>query len=175
MRSLAALGLTSLLAGCSAGTSRPILLSDEDRRPAQASAAEEERLARDTLADIEKRIARGDLPKIQFEFDKDEITPESYPTLELIVSVLEQSQRLKLFILAHTDSVGEEDYNLDLSERRAKSVKSFLVKRGLPPPGIRYRGYGFSRPLADNSTEEGRAMNRRVEFRVTTRDWNSVY
>ena len=146
----------------------------EDDRPAHGS-AEAERKARGALADIEKRIARGDLPKIQFDFDKADITPESFPTLNLINEVLSQSEHLKLLILAHTDSVGTEEYNLDLSERRAKAVKEFLVKKGLPPPTIRYRGYGFAKPLADNSTEDGRAKNRRVEFRVTTREWSSIY
>ena len=166
MRFLAILPLIAALAAC-AGSDRSVLF-DED-------AASAEQKAREALADIEKKIARGDLPKIQFDFDKAEITPESYPTLNLIVSVLSRSERLKLFVLAHTDSVGTEDYNLDLSERRARAVKEFLVKKGLPPPTIRYRGYGFAHPLADNSTEEGRAKNRRVEFRVTTRDWNTIY
>ncbi|OGR93285.1 MAG: hypothetical protein A2V88_16450 [Elusimicrobia bacterium RBG_16_66_12] len=164
MRLLACLPLLAALAACG-GRSGPLR---ED--PAAA-----ERKAREALEGIERKISRGDLPKIQFEFDEAEITPESRPTLDLIAEVLARSERLKLFILAHTDSVGGEDYNLDLSERRAKAVKEFLVKKGLPPPTVRYRGYGFARPLADNSSEEGRAKNRRVEFRVTTRDWDAIY
>lgn len=164
MRFLVFLPLLGLLAACSARSG-----------PVREDPAAAERKAREALEDIERKISRGDLPKIQFEFDKAEITPESYPTLDLIAEVLSRSERLKLFILAHTDSVGTEEYNLDLSERRAKAVKEFLVKKGLPPPTIRYRGYGFARPLADNSSEEGRAKNRRVEFRVTTRDWDSIY
>ncbi|MEK7383503.1 MAG: OmpA family protein [Elusimicrobiota bacterium] len=174
MRLLAILPLIGVLAACG-GRSRQTLFAEDDRRPADEDSAIEERKAREALADIEKKIARGDLPKIQFEFDKAEITPESFPTLNLIHEILSRSERLKLFVLAHTDSIGTQEYNLDLSERRAKAVKEFLVKKGLPPPTIRYRGYGFSKPRADNSTEEGRAKNRRVEFRVTTRDWNTIY
>lgn len=172
MRPFVLLLLAGALTACAG---RSALLDEEPRRSAKEDAASAERKAREDLEDIEKRIAKGDLPKIQFEFDKDAITPESYPTLDLIAEVLAQSGHLKLFVLAHTDSVGAEEYNLDLSERRAKSVKEFLVKKGLPPPTIRYRGYGFSKPLADNSTQEGRAKNRRVEFRVTTRGWDAIY
>ncbi|OGS37172.1 MAG: hypothetical protein A2506_01520 [Elusimicrobia bacterium RIFOXYD12_FULL_66_9] len=174
MRFLALLPLLAALAAC-AGRSGPVMLDDKDRRPTREDSASEERKAREALADIEDKITRGDLPKIQFEFDKAEVTPESYHTLDLIAEVLTQNQHLKLLVLAHTDSVGTQEYNLELSDRRAKAVKEFLVLKGLPPPSVRYRGYGFSQPRADNSTEEGRAKNRRVEFRVTTRDWNTIY
>jgi outer membrane protein OmpA-like peptidoglycan-associated protein len=78
-------------------------------------------------------------------------------------------------IRAHTCTIGSDKYNLNLSQRRAKSVKEWLVKQGVPPPYIRYRGLGYHVPVADNSTPEGREKNRRVEFRVTFRDWDSVY
>jgi outer membrane protein OmpA-like peptidoglycan-associated protein len=166
--------LIAVLSACSS-VPRPILLDDEDRHPAREHNAEEERRAQEALREIERRVATGNLPKIQFEFDSDEITGESYPTLDLIASLLMNNPRLKLFALAHTDSVGTAEYNLDLSERRARSVKAYLVSRGVAPPSIRFKGMGYTRPLEDNSTDEGRAKNRRVEFRVTTRDWNAVY
>ncbi|MBI4061523.1 MAG: OmpA family protein, partial [Elusimicrobia bacterium] len=165
----AALGL---LCACASG---PAVLGDDDPAPYGRDDGAEERRAREALADIERKVERGDLPKIQFEFDSDAITAESDPTLILVAELLLKNPRLKLICLAHTDSVGTAEYNLDLSERRARSVKSFLVKRGVPPPSIRFRGMGYSRPIADNSTDEGRARNRRVEFRVTYRDWETVY
>lgn len=174
MRPFALLLLAAALSACT-GRSGMTMIDAADGRTLPDDDASAERRAREALADIEARIARGDLPKIQFDFDKADITPESFPTLDLIAQVLSQNLRLKLLALAHTDSIGTEEYNLDLSERRAKAVKEYLVKKGLPPPSIRYRGYGFAHPLADNSTEDGRAKNRRVEFRVTTRDWNAVY
>ena len=64
---------------------------------------------------------------------------------------------------------------MDLSRRRAKSVKTYLAAQGVPPPSMRFHGFGASKPLADNATDEGRAKNRRVEFYVTTRTWKSVY
>jgi outer membrane protein OmpA-like peptidoglycan-associated protein len=170
-------GLVLLLAALSACKSGPptILINDEDRESYIRDNDSEERRAREALANIEKKVETGDLPKIQFEFDRDAITPESDPTLILVAELLKKNPRLKVICLAHTDSVGTEEYNLDLSERRARSVKSFLVLQGVPPPSIRFRGMGYSRPLADNSTDEGRAKNRRVEFRVTYRDWETVY
>ena len=162
------------LCACKAGPPT-ILINDDDRQSYIRDNDAEERRAREALAAIEKKVVRGDLPKIQFEFDKDLITPESDPTLDLVAELLIKNPRLKVICLAHTDSVGTAEYNLDLSERRARSVKGYLVKQGVPPPSIRFRGMGYSMPLADNSTDEGRALNRRVEFRVTYRDWGAVY
>jgi outer membrane protein OmpA-like peptidoglycan-associated protein len=167
--------LAVVLAACQPGPPPNAYLIEESRRTEYVSDQEAEREARDALLDIQRRVDSGDLPKIQFRFDSDEITPESYETLDLIVQVVLSNQHLKIFVLAHCDSVGGEAYNLELSERRASAVKSFLVKRGVAPPYVRYRGYGYSRPIADNATEEGRAKNRRVEFRITSRDWSAVY
>ncbi len=174
MKKLLVLAALASFAGCKSGP-ETILINEEDRTSYIRDNAAEERRAREALAGIEKKVEMGELPKIQFEFDKDAITPESDPTLLLVAELLLKHPRLKVICLAHTDSVGTEEYNLDLSERRARSVKSFLVKAGVPPPSIRFHGMGYSRPLADNSTDEGRAKNRRVEFRVTYRDWEAVY
>jgi outer membrane protein OmpA-like peptidoglycan-associated protein len=78
-------------------------------------------------------------------------------------------------IFAHTDIIGTDDYNVDLSLRRAKSVKAYLASKGAAPPSMRFHGYGSKKPMADNETDDGRAKNRRVEFYITTREWNAVY
>jgi len=127
------------------------------------------------MAKLQRRIEVGDLPKIQFGFDSDEIRASSYQTLDVIADTLHKYEKLKILVLAHTCNIGSKEYNLDLSLRRAKSVKAYLVKRGIYPPSIRFRGRGFSEPIADNGTEEGRIKNRRVEFRLGTRDWATVY
>ncbi len=124
---------------------------------------------------IAKRVAKGEIPKVQFNFDSDKILPDSFQTLDAVVAVILANPRLKVVVTAHTDSVGTETYNLDLSRRRARSVKEYMVKHGVPPPSIRYFGMGYSAPIADNSTEGGREKNRRVEFRVTTREWPAVW
>lgn len=174
MKKLLLLAAVGLLCACKSGPPT-IFLDDRDRRAYGHDDEAEERRAREALADLERRVESGDMPKIQFEFDKDEITPESYPTLIVIAELLMKNPRLKLICLAHTDSVGTSEYNLDLSTRRAQSVKAFLVKQGVAPPSVRYRGMGYTVPIADNSTDAGRAKNRRVEFRVTYRGWETVY
>lgn len=131
--------------------------------------------ASEELAEIQRRVDKGDLPKIQFGFDSDKIRADSFPTLDAVADLLRRTPRYKLLLFAHTCNIGSEDYNLTLSRRRAKSVKTYLVKRGILPPSIRYRGKGFSEPLADNGTPEGREKNRRVEFRLLQRWWSSVY
>lgn len=138
-----------------------------------AAAADKE--AQRELDAVLAKINAGELPRIQFEFDSSRIMLESYPTLDAIASILLRYPKVKVMVRAHTCTIGGARYNLDLSYRRAKSVKEFLVKRGVPPPSIRFRGLGFSEPIADNETEEGRVQNRRVEFRLTYRDWPSVY
>lgn len=172
MKRLPPLLLLSALCACS-GAARPILLDDD--APAKVSAADAERKAQDAIRDIEDRIARGDLPKIQFDFDKADLRPESLPTLDLIAQIIIADARLKLMIFAHTDDIGSDEYNLDLSQRRAKAVSFYLASKGVPPPSMRFHGFGSSKPIATNATEEGRAKNRRVEFDVTTREWKSVY
>jgi outer membrane protein OmpA-like peptidoglycan-associated protein len=159
--------------GCAHRSS--LIVVDTHDHEATDNPDEAERKANEALKDIERRVQSGDLPKIQFEFDKDIITPESYPTLNLVAQVLLADEHLKLTIFAHADIIGTDDYNVDLSRRRAKSVKSYLASKGVPPPSMRFHGYGSSKPIADNATDEGRAKNRRVEFYVTTREWKSVY
>lgn len=104
---------------------------------------------------------------IQFESDRDMIKAVSYPILDNVVNVMRNNPHYRLEITGHTDSTGDESHNLDLSQRRAKAVKEYLVGRGIDPSRIRSNGYGSSRPVATNNTSEGRALNRRVEFKVS--------
>jgi OmpA-OmpF porin, OOP family len=164
-----ALALLLLLCACRSGPEAPLSPKTYETPEQQAAAARRE------LTALETRIARGDLPKILFEFDSDKVELNSATTLDLIAQLLLNYPTLKILIFAHTDNIGSEEYNLDLSERRAKSVKTELVKRGIYPPSIRFRGRGFSQPIATNETDEGRAQNRRVEFRLNPREWEAVY
>lgn len=127
------------------------------------------------LKAVLSKIKSGDIPKVQFDFDKSDVRPESFTALDMIADIMLKRPSLKLKIVAHTCTIGTAEYNLKLSDRRAKAVMDYLVQKGVPPPSLRYRGAGYSEPIADNSTEEGREKNRRVEFRLTRRDWNSVY
>lgn len=103
---------------------------------------------------------------INFDFNKSDIKPESIPIIEEIVDVMLSNPKLKLEIQGHTDNIGGIEFNLRLSEARAMAVFTAIVERGVDSSRLRYRGFGFSRPIANNDIEEGRAKNRRTEFVV---------
>jgi len=119
------------------------------------------RSSRELMA-LLKRIDRSELPRIGFERDSDAVRPDSFQTLDAIAHFLLKQQSVKIRISAHTCSLGSDAHNQELSERRAKAVADYLIRRGVPPPSIRWRGWGSSHPIADNSTEAGRRRNRRV-------------
>lgn len=101
---------------------------------------------------------------INFDFNKANIKPGFYPILNNVFKVMKENKDLKIVINGHTDNIGPEAYNMKLSKRRALAAKAYLVKKGISKDRITTKGYGFSRPIASNKTEEGRAKNRRVEF-----------
>jgi OOP family OmpA-OmpF porin len=102
-----------------------------------------------------------------FDFNSAKLRPDGMANLDLTLRSLRENADLRISVEGHTDSVGPEDYNMRLSVRRAESVKSFLVGEGIAGDRIQTRGWGELKPVADNSTAEGRAQNRRVEvYRV---------
>jgi outer membrane protein OmpA-like peptidoglycan-associated protein len=108
------------------------------------------------------------LDNIQFQLDSAVLLPESYPVLDRVGDVLSAWPQLEIEIGGHTDSSGEDAYNQQLSQRRAESVRAYLVQHftGIHADQITAVGYGESRPMAGNESSEGRARNRRVEFTV---------
>ncbi|HNP66081.1 MAG TPA: OmpA family protein, partial [Woeseiaceae bacterium] len=104
------------------------------------------------------------LEGVTFESNSDRLTPASRDILDTVVNTLSEAPADTVQILAHTDSNGSEDYNLDLSVRRAKSVMDYLVDAGIDVTRLSSSGLGESRPIADNATASGRAKNRRVEL-----------
>lgn len=103
---------------------------------------------------------------IFFEFDKSTILQQSYFELMRLISLLETYPEMKIEIRGHTDAKGSDAYNLRLSESRAKAVLDYLVKKGVDEKRLRSKGYGKALPIDTNETEEGRANNRRVEFKI---------
>ena len=102
---------------------------------------------------------------ILFDFDKADIKPESAATIKEIATLLNDNPDLKLFIVGHTDNKGSLDYNTNLSQNRAEAVVAVLVsEHGIASSRITPKGLAFLAPVASNSTEEGRAKNRRVEL-----------
>lgn len=106
------------------------------------------------------------LNNIFFETAKATLKEESFPELQRVVKFLEDNPRISIEIGGHTDNVGKKAYNLKLSEERAESVAQYLLLHGIPDSAITFKGYGMSEPVADNDTETGRQINRRVEFTI---------
>ena len=106
------------------------------------------------------------LKNIYFETGKATLKSESYSTLDNVIKLLQNNPTLRIEISGHTDNIGSLRTNMKLSSDRAKSVVNYLVQHGIAQSRLEYKGYGFSQPIAPNTTAEGRAKNRRVEFKV---------
>jgi outer membrane protein OmpA-like peptidoglycan-associated protein len=104
------------------------------------------------------------LEGVQFEFDSAVLTSEARTILSDVVIQMKKYPAVRFDIQGHTDNVGTESYNDDLSLRRADSVKNYLVENGVAPERLDTHGFGFRVPVATNDTSEGRAENRRIEF-----------
>ncbi len=109
------------------------------------------------------------LNNIFFETSKATIKPESEGELELLANLLIENPTIRLEISGHTDNVGSYRVNQKLSESRAKSVVEYLVTKGVGSSRLEFKGYAFNQPIADNNTADGRAQNRRVEFKVISK------
>lgn len=102
--------------------------------------------------------------QIHFQFDKDKIRPESFKILDAVVEALKQNPKIKIEVQGHTDNKGRPEYNKKLSDRRAAAVMKYLISHGIDAYRLTSHGYGMERPLMDNGTDQGRAINRRVQF-----------
>ena len=107
------------------------------------------------------------LPDVTFAVDSTAISPSFQNTLDRVAQSMNQYPNSLIDIYGHTDSTGSDSYNMDLSKRRADSVASYLAMRGVNPARVRTEGLGERYPVADNNTPEGRALNRRVEIKIT--------
>jgi len=106
------------------------------------------------------------LNNIFFETDKFELRPESTPELQKLFTLLKANPDVLVEISGHTDNQGTEAHNATLSVNRAKSVKDYLVKAGIPATAIKTAGYASTKPIGDNNTAAGRAINRRIEMKI---------
>jgi outer membrane protein OmpA-like peptidoglycan-associated protein len=129
-----------------------------DIRVADAGAA-----TKDLNTDLEKNCHVA-LYGVFFDFNKSTLQPASDPVLQQIDSLLVKNATLKLEIQGHTDNVGNDAYNQTLSEARALSVVAWLTQHGIAATRLTAKGYGKTKPIADNGTDAGRAKNRRVEI-----------
>ncbi len=135
----------------------------------------QEKKLRDRLAGvgvgIQKDKATGAITLIMpgaitFPTAQSAVRADFYPVLDAVADVLKEYNKTSISVSGHTDNVGRDDYNMQLSQDRASSVGQYLTSRGVASGRISATGYGKSMPVADNSTEAGRSQNRRVEIRI---------
>jgi OmpA-OmpF porin, OOP family len=106
------------------------------------------------------------LNNVFFDFDKSDLRPESFIELDNLVKILNENPGIEIEMSAHTDGKGSAEYNLKLSDNRATSVREYIVSKGIAPNRIVSQGYGETKPEASNDNDEGRQLNRRVEFKI---------
>lgn len=150
---------------------------------AQRAREEQERIRRERDEDLDRlhtafnqivetrRTALGLVMSLgsdsmQFNFDKATLRPENRELLSKIVGILLTSKNYGIYVYGHTDDIGSEEYNLDLSERRAQTVREYLTENGIAPEIITSKGFGKSRPIVPGASAEARAENRRVEIGI---------
>ena len=109
------------------------------------------------------------VPGLRFAFDKSDIKPRYHEHLANMVRVLRENPGMRIRIDGHTDSVGAEEYNQGLSERRAAAVRNYLTSQGIDASRVTAKGFGEKAPAYTNETEEGRAGNRRTEITALER------
>lgn len=106
------------------------------------------------------------LNDVHFDFGSATLLPDSFKQLEELYEYLKWKENCRIEVAGHTDNVGQESDNMVLSQKRAESVKAWLVKKGIESSRIISKGYGSTQPVADNTNEEGRQRNRRTEVRI---------
>ncbi|MFN8356740.1 MAG: OmpA family protein [Spirosomataceae bacterium] len=106
------------------------------------------------------------LNDITFETGKADLKPDSFEELDRLVTLMKDNEKIQVELSAHTDDVGNDDTNLKLSEKRAKSVMDYLVSKGIKADRMTSKGYGETQPLVPNDSDENRAKNRRVQFKI---------
>lgn len=142
---------------------------DEEQRKAQKLREEAERKFNELQSALiqVKKDARGtiiSMSDILFDIGKATLKPDLKTSLAKIAGILTVFKDSRVFVEGHTDNQGSEEYNQTLSEKRAQNVMDFLIEQGIAIERLQAVGYGFSRPIADNSTKEGRQKNRRVDL-----------
>ncbi len=115
---------------------------------------------------VKRKIVRIRLPRLYFAVDDHRLSPLAQRKLLDLVRTMKRYPRLKLEIRGYTDATASMEYNLNLSLRRAAAVRKFMAAYGIPPTRLKLAALSEQDPIADNSTPEGRAKNRRVEFRI---------
>jgi outer membrane protein OmpA-like peptidoglycan-associated protein len=104
-----------------------------------------------------------------FDYNKSTLKPESSAELDRLVKILVDNPSIRIELSGHTDSRGSDEGNQKLSEARAKSCVDYLVAHGIKLDRLEFKGYGETKPIATNDTEDGMAQNRRTEFKILSK------
>ena len=115
------------------------------------------------------KIEKGQLfqlSNISFETSSNKITPESIATIDKMVEILKENPTVVVEVGGHTDNSGDSKKNLELSKKRAIQVMNYMISKGVNAKQMKAVGYGETKPISDNETPEGKALNRRVVFTV---------
>src|SRR5690606_6197217 len=107
---------------------------------------------------------------ILFDFNKSDLKDNARTNIQNLAATMKNNPETNILIVGHTDDVGSDDYNMSLSRRRAASVRDFTIAQGIPSNRLSIEGRGESEPIADNTTESGRAQNRRVEIVIVANE-----
>jgi outer membrane protein OmpA-like peptidoglycan-associated protein len=151
------------IAGAAVGGTVGAIIGRNMDRKAQEM---EEELDGVTIQRVEEGIAVSFDSGLLFGFDSASLRPEARENLQKLSKIINRDEDTILMIVGHTDSVGDENYNLGLSERRAQSAANYMISQGLSQNRVQIIGKGEAEPIADNSTETGRQENRRVEVAI---------
>ncbi|ADE15561.1 OmpA/MotB domain protein [Nitrosococcus halophilus Nc 4] len=155
------------LAGAVAGglTGSAVGYMNDQQREMEAALAEERRRHQLEIQRLQDESLKLDIPsEVSFDHDSASLKQAFLPTLDKIADVLKKYNKTVVHVIGHTDSTGSEEYNLDLSVRRAANVAVYLEQKGVPSPRLSIYGEGESQPRASNDTAAGRQLNRRVEI-----------
>jgi len=125
-----------------------------------------------------ERVGEGEDAKVNitfesgflFDVNKAELKPDTIVNLNKLADILQKYPDTNIIIEGHTDSTGKEDYNMQLSEKRAKSVQNYIMQQGINSNRMTAKWYGETKPVASNETEEGKSQNRRVEISIAAND-----
>jgi type IX secretion system PorP/SprF family membrane protein len=121
---------------------------------------------------LKRELKEGDiltLKNVNFEYKSTQLTERSYDILEQLLKLLENNPTMKIAIYGHSDDIGSDEYNDQLSQQRAKVVQDYLIEAGIDPKRLSYKGFGKRKPLVQGTKERARAKNRRVEFEVISK------
>ncbi|MDX1640476.1 MAG: OmpA family protein [Balneolaceae bacterium] len=151
------------LAGAAVGgTVGAIIGRQMDKKAAEL----EEKLEGATIQRVEEGIAVSFDSGLLFDFDSAKLRPEAMENLSQLAEIMGEDDNTELLIVGHTDSIGDEAYNQNLSERRAAMAATFMGTQGIARSRIQVEGMGETEPIGDNDTEAGRQKNRRIEVAI---------